>query len=247
MMMLPTIGADQSVSDFIKSGSYCDIEYSIQEAENLIGELGKRDCEEDEEKKLKLGTQEYTNFYFEMVPLLKIAKHMRDSHECIKIRFTGPKQDSCDGIILINQVEYKVQSVVALDGHQKSLQDEYLRHPDTPNFIDANKKVECKGSKHNREFEPNALGLASEISELAWESYKIIYDALQKKQKEKYRTYWLIVTVDDSNYFDLDESPEPLKPVIDRVLQNNKDVFEIFPKIFFIGRRTGLFMEYADL
>lgn len=53
--------------------------------------------------------------------------------------------------------------------------------------------------------------------------------------------------MDDLYYFALDENPQSLKPVIDRVLQNNKDVFKIFPKIFFIGIETELFMEYADL
>lgn len=246
-MMFPTIGADQSVSDFIRSGSYCDTEYSIQDAENLINELVKRNYEG--EKKLKLGTQEYTNFDFEMVPLLKIAKHTRDSHECIKIRFTGPKQDSCDGIISINQVEYKVQSVVALDGRQESLQREYLRHDDTPNFVDAMEKPEHEGSKHNRKFPDHELGLAWEIDGPRWQDYhrKIIYDALMKKKNEKYDNYWLSVVVNDSKYFALNENPQSLKPVIDRVLQNNKDLFKIFPKIFFIGIETELFMEYADL
>jgi hypothetical protein len=105
------------------------------------------------------------------------------------------------------------------------------------------KNPEHEGSKHNRKFPDHELGLAWEIDGPRWQDYhrKIIYDALMKKKNEKYDNYWLSVVVNDSKYFDLNENPQSLKPVIDRVLQNNKDLFKIFPQNILYRDRNGTF------
>lgn len=236
----------RDASEVIRSGSYCETEFSIEDAESFIEELGKANNEGDKERALEWGTQEHTNFYFEMVPLLKIAKNKSDTNKDIKILFSGPKQNLYDGIIMINNTKNKVQCVSAVDGYQESLRREYLSQDDV-RFVKGMGDVEYTGSKHNRRFKDNSAPTAVQIEGEDWNNdhKKIISTALEKKLNEKYTGYWLSVAIDDSHYFNLNENTERLKRLIDDIIKEKKNnIFRIFPKIFFTGMRTELFLEY---
>ncbi len=140
--------------------------------------------------KVLLDAPHHSSFFYELRPIIKVARHVAAEKFC----FSGHRSDcSYDGEIYLNGKKIRVECTRSDAGHHEALERE---HRQKFGRAPALQKVEASGSKHKREIQEQQSEFIDR-SEIFKRVEQELTDAFQKKMKDKYQGYWLIITFSD--------------------------------------------------
>lgn len=203
--------------------------FTIVEAEEIVNHVYDH-CYIDTEDRF------HNIFFYEICPLLLIAKHI--GGKATRIAFVGA-DSRFDGLIFLGneQKAQKIELTAAIDGHDDALRMELLRkRGHAPAF----QKIQATGIKRNRGFGKN------ETSAICSDEYdyKILLPLLEKalalkiekaKTNQHYAGAWLGIVFDDWIMPLVERKKERFDPICIQVLGANPERYAPFSRVFCVG------------